>query len=145
VTKTGLDTSYLVALLSGWHEYHDATIADFESRRRHTHFIVAAQALLETYSVLTRMPAPYRLSPRQTAHLLVRNFRESVSCAALDPADCWSAVQELADGAIAGGRTQDAIIARCCARAGAGSLLTWTPRDFAAVAPPGLRIVEPAA
>lgn len=145
MNKAGLDTSYLVPLLCVWHEHHGRTIADYESRRRSkTQFVIAVHALLETYAVLTRMPPPYRLAPQQAVHLLEQNFRKTVSCAGLDPDDCWPALKDFGDRGLAGGRVYDAMIARCCAQAGAGALLTWNARDFTSVTPPNLQIVQPA-
>lgn len=43
---------------------------------------------------------------------------------------------------VAGGRTYDALIARCAEIAGVGTLLTFNVRDFAGLVP-GLEIVAP--
>lgn len=46
--------------------------------------IVAAPALIETYSVLTRLPAPHRLSPAAALSVVEANFLGRVTIVALD-------------------------------------------------------------
>ena len=63
---TACDTSLLVPALVGWHAAHE------ESRdalaREVTH--LPAHVVLECYSVLTRMPAPHRVTPADAARAL---------------------------------------------------------------------------
>lgn len=61
------DTSVLVPALLSWHERHD-------DARRAVHGVrgVPAHVLVESYSVLTRLPAPSRLAPAAAADLLAR-------------------------------------------------------------------------
>jgi hypothetical protein len=54
--KTTADTSVIVAAFASWHENHvmaAAAIARID--------LVIAHCLLETYSVLTQLPAPHRM------------------------------------------------------------------------------------
>src|SRR5690625_3303694 len=53
------DTSVLVPAMVTWHPRHE------DSRRTVTETVTAlpSHVLVETYSVLTRLPAPHRLSP----------------------------------------------------------------------------------
>lgn len=142
--KLGLDTSCLVALLCDWHEMHEVTRAAFEgSRRNRTPLILPAHSLLECFSVLTRMPAPYRFSPGKAWRLLEEGFSRNAVTSGLSPELCWSTMQELSQLGLGGGRTYDAVIARSARQAGATVLLTWNVRDFLSVAPPGLQIREP--
>ena len=52
---TVCDTSVLVAAFSSWHEHHGLAVAGLE---RSTHLI--GHTALETLSVLTRLPEPFR-------------------------------------------------------------------------------------
>jgi predicted nucleic acid-binding protein len=54
---TALDTSVIVAAFSEWHEFH---VLALEACHGDPH--VPAHAYMETYSVLTRMPDPFRAS-----------------------------------------------------------------------------------
>ena len=141
--KVALDTNCLVALLSEWHEHHRATVAAYEELRRgHHHVIIAVHSLLECFSVLTRLPAAYRIAPRQAEQVLLQNFsRAEVS--AVEASLCWSTIHDLSERGLGGGRVYDAVIARSARAAGATVLLTWNVRDFLSVVPPGLEIREP--
>jgi predicted nucleic acid-binding protein len=56
------DTSCLGAAVCSWHEHHPATVEELVRRaKRREEMVMAAPALIETYSVLTRLPPPYRL------------------------------------------------------------------------------------
>lgn len=61
---SAVDSSVVVAALAQWHEAHDAA-------RREAHGqTVAAHAFLESYAVLTRLPAPRRIDGRTAFDLL---------------------------------------------------------------------------
>jgi predicted nucleic acid-binding protein len=68
-----LDTSAAVPLLVADHEHHRATLRALDGRR----LGLAGHAAFETYSVLTRLPAPNRRSPATVARLLDANFPAS--------------------------------------------------------------------
>ena len=98
-----LDSSTAIALLLQDHEAHAAAMRAVRGRA----VGLAGHAWLETYSVLTRLPAGRRRSPADAAALLSRNFPESrflgeAETAALGP--------ELARLGIAGGSVYDALV-----------------------------------
>ena len=142
--KFALDTNFLVAVLCDWHEFHAATRTAYDDLRRgRGPFIVAAHSLLECFSVLTRMPPPYRFSPEKALCLLRENLSGSAVISGLDQELCWSTIRELSQLGLGGGMVYDAAIARSVRQAGATVLLTWNVKDFLRVAPPGLEIREP--
>jgi len=142
--KFGLDTSCIVALLSAGHEQHPATREGYIARRRRGEQpVIPVHALLETYSVLTRSPAPLFVRPAQVREMFVENFHEVAEIPALTSKLCLETLDELAARAIGGGVVYDAVIAQSCADAGARVLLTWNARDFLRVAVSGLEIREP--
>ncbi len=63
-----VDTSVVVAAFASWHEGH-ASAATLARRPR-----VPAHVLLETYSVLTRLPPPHRAPARLVAEFLAERF-----------------------------------------------------------------------
>jgi predicted nucleic acid-binding protein len=143
VPPFALDTSCMVAAVCPWHERHDATAAEIERRlRRGDTLAIAAHALAETYAVLTRLPAPHRLAPDDAWTLVEANFVDHADVVALDGPSAVALLRSLPGAGIAGGRTYDALIARCAKQAGAGVLLTLNPRHFDA-SPAGVVIVEP--
>jgi predicted nucleic acid-binding protein len=106
------DTSIAVAMFASWHEHHEA------ARRllaEELHLI--EHSMLETYSVLTRLPAPHRAAPD-----LVRTFLASWTprrLLRLTPAAYERFVLALPDHGVTGGAAYDALIAATAAAHGA--------------------------
>jgi predicted nucleic acid-binding protein len=98
-----VDTSVAVALVVADHEFHAATMRAVGELR----LGLAGHAAFETFSVLTRLPAPARRSPALVAELLEANFPESRFLSA-------SASEELLGGlgahAVGGGSVYDALV-----------------------------------
>jgi predicted nucleic acid-binding protein len=97
------DTSAIVAAFSPWHPLHEPARA---ALRGVTDLV--AHAELEAYSVLTRLPAPFRAEPAVAAEYLRRRFPGARL--ALSAAQRRSLVGRLATAGVAGGRTYDAAI-----------------------------------
>ncbi|MEX2240756.1 MAG: PIN domain-containing protein [Burkholderiales bacterium] len=69
------DTSVVVAAFASWHEGHAAALRALGRGVR-----VPAHVLLESYSVLTRLPPPHRAAARHwTAPLLTRDRRAAAT------------------------------------------------------------------
>lgn len=142
--KVGLDTSCLVPLFAEEHFSHEPTRIEYERLERgNAQFIVACHALLECFSVLTRMPPPYRRTPEETERILRESFGRDVALPGVDSPLTWSSVREVVAAGLFGGKVYDAVIARATFAAGASVLLTWNPRDFLRVSPAGLEILTP--
>jgi len=141
--KTAIDTSVVVAAVLGWHEHHVAARVALAATLR-ADAVVPTRVLVESYAVLTRLPAPHRLSPRDAFAVLDGTLRDVAALAALPPPDHWHAIGDWASRGVAGGSSYDAEVAITAARAGATRLLTFNVRHFERVAPPGLEIAAPA-
>jgi predicted nucleic acid-binding protein len=123
-----------VAAVCSWHEHHEATAADLERRaRRREKPIMAAPALLEAYAVLTRLPPPYRLKPRDALAVLEGSWA-NVRVVALPATETWGFLRGLPDQGVAGGASYDAMIVACARRARAEVILTWNLFNFERVA-----------
>ncbi|WP_102145642.1 type II toxin-antitoxin system VapC family toxin [Mycobacterium hubeiense] len=97
------DTSVAVAALDPAHEAHPACRRALVKLRP----ALAGHAVFETYSVLTRLPLPLRLSASQASAVLAAAF----------PGDCWLNAAEtrrlrerLASLDIVGGSVYDALV-----------------------------------
>lgn len=113
-------------------------------KRGGVRILIAGHSLLESYSVLTRLPPPHRMSPEITLRLLSETLATSdIVICGVDPQGYWLVLREMARSEVAGGRVYDAAIAHAAKRAGATALFTWNVRDFIAVAPAGLEIRGP--
>lgn len=113
-----VDTSVAVALTVADHEQHDATFAALQGRR----LGLAGHAAFETFSVLTRLPAPARRTPATVARLLATSFPHSRF---LGADSSRSLLGRLATIGIAGGSVYDALVGAAAAEHG----LTLATRD----------------
>lgn len=113
------DTSVLVPALVQWHPAHDDCRAALEDV-----WAVASHVLIETFSVLTRLPAPHRLSARSAADLVGALPFQPLGFPAEDTVDL---IASLGSGEIRGGGAYDALVGRTVALA-RGVLLTRDKR-----------------
>lgn len=135
----------MVAAVSAWHERHRDAAAEIERRLDRGDVMVAAgPALVEAYAVLTRLPAPHRLTAADAHALLQENFAAG-QVATLDGDGYRALLRQALDAGIAGGQTYDAVIVACAEAGGAEVLLTLNLRHFERFASRGLTIVVPAA
>jgi len=68
LTEATCDTSVLVAALMSWHPRHSDARSAIATRID----AIPGHVLLETYSVLTRLPAPHRITPADAGAVLAR-------------------------------------------------------------------------
>ncbi len=138
------DTSCMVAAVSSWHEHHDRARGEIENRLARKHqMIVAGPALIETYSVLTRLPPPHRIAPAAVLSILEANFIRGVKTIALSAPAYATLLKSAPDAGVSGGRAYDAVIAACARKAGADALLTFNEKHFTTLAGPDLEIIVP--
>jgi predicted nucleic acid-binding protein len=138
------DTNCLIALLQSWHQHHHRTAREIDRRiARGARLVVAAHSLAETYSVLTRLPEPFRTPPLDARSAIFTSIVGNAEVAALSVDAYLRLLQSAPDRNILGGRIYDALIVACAVEAGADVLLTFNERHFVDLAPPSLRIVVP--
>jgi predicted nucleic acid-binding protein len=99
---------------------------------------------LEFYSVATRLPPEYRLSPADACGLLDDEIFARLSVHDLPAADRRGLLRAAAHDAISGGRIYDAHIAEIARAAGARVIVTDNRRHFMAALRHGLRVETPA-
>jgi len=138
------DTSCMVAATCAWHEHHVPARDEIDRRlRRSEPMLVAAPALVESYAVLTRLPAPYRLAPADALALLEANFIEAGRVVALHGEDYVALLRRAPEEGISGGRTYDAVIAACVPMNKGTTILTLNPSHFASSTGRGVEVVVP--
>jgi predicted nucleic acid-binding protein len=98
-----VDTSAAVALVVGDHTHHSAAVRALRGRR----LGLAGHAAFETFSVLTRLPAPNRRAPTTVRDVLSANFPGSQFLSADRAAGLLTDLVELG---IAGGSVYDALV-----------------------------------
>lgn len=106
------DTSVVVAAFASWHEGHDAARKALRGRTVR----LPGHVLLETYSVLTRMPPPFRAAAPVVAEFLEHRFPEQPLV--LPAAGQRALVPRLAEHGITGGAIYDALVGAIATEAG---------------------------
>ena len=99
---------------------------------------------LEFFSVSTRLPAEYRLTPVDAARLLDDEIFGRMIVHDLPAADRLSMMKAAARDGTSGGRIYDAHIAEIARAAGAGVVVTDNRRHFMAALRHGMRVETPA-
>lgn len=142
MTRTAFDTSVVVPALLVSHDHHDrsvrairASLADPDGT------VVPLPVLIEAYSVLTRLPAPWRLRPEVAELALRRTLTDRVTVSYLT--DPWPVLNTLAASGLAGGVAHDAHIAACARAARADVISTWNRKHFERLDLGGLALREP--
>jgi predicted nucleic acid-binding protein len=143
--RTAFDTSVVVAALASWHERHREALAALQDTLARPAFaVLPLPVLIETYSVMTRLPPPHRLSPRVVADLLAGTFRSKARVVALSGTRGWPLIEAVAAAQVAGGVTYDALIVETARRGRARRLLTFNTAHFARLTDPTwLELVDP--
>jgi predicted nucleic acid-binding protein len=117
-----VDTSVVVAAFASWHEAHRAAVHALARKPR-----LPAHVLLESYSVLTRLPPPHRAPADVVASFLAMRFPGAVLT--LPGRAHGALLRDATRAGVTGGAVYDAVIAATARHAGA-TLLT---RDRRAV------------
>jgi predicted nucleic acid-binding protein len=99
---------------------------------------------LEFYSVATRLPPEYRLTPSDAVHLLQEELFGRMVVHDLPPADRAALLRSAAQDGIAGGRIYDAHIAEIARAAGSTVIVTDNRRHFLSTLRHGIRVETPA-
>jgi predicted nucleic acid-binding protein len=143
LTRVAADSNVLVAATQADHPRHAAAIAALESVLDGNDILVLpVHSLVETYSVLTRLPPPARLAP-SIAMGSIRNFVAQGEVVSLSSVRVLELLDHGAATGITGGRIYDKLIGTTAVEAGAEVLLTFNARHFANLGL-SLRVVEPA-
>lgn len=103
MTLTAVDTSVAVPLLVSTHAAHE----DVRDWARGRSLTLSGHALVETYSVLTRLPGDARVTPPDAVALIDASFDDAVL---LDGEASRAIHRELADRGIAGGAVYDGLV-----------------------------------
>ena len=141
-----LDTSVVVAGLGTWHEHHPQAyglLARLLGGSEAPRVVVPRQVVTEAYSVLTRLPAPRRMSPEAVLRSLSETFRDCVEVVDRPEGDVWSFLLAARQRGIAGGSIHDAAILDVAEGAGASRLYTFNLRHFERLGSRRVEIVSP--
>lgn len=115
-----LDTSAALALVRDVDPLHETVSTVTQGSA----LGLAGHALIETYSVLTRLPGTARVSPERVRHIIETAFPASVP---LPEAEALSAMRIFVEAGIAGGAVYDGLVG-LAARAAGVTLLSCDRR-----------------
>jgi len=141
-TLIAADATVTVAAIVGWHERHKAANAAIEATLARKALVLPAAVLIESYAILTSLPANHRLTHADAFHLL----RESYGTArivGLRTRDTWSMLRRWSVAPTGGGDAYDAMLIDAAREAGAKVLLTFRRAELERIAGTGLEVVEP--
>jgi len=113
-----VDTSVAVALTVADHEHHEAAFERLSGKR----LGLAGHAAFETFSVLTRLPAPARRTPATVARLLGESFPHTRFLSAEASRELFEKLDAIG---VAGGSVYDALVGAAAAEHG----VTLVTRD----------------
>ena len=125
------DTSLVVAAFASWHEHHDAARRALDVGLR-----LIEHCALETYSVLTRLPPPHRVSGEVVREFLEARFPQPFL--RLSGPAYKEFILGLPDHGVTGGAAYDALVAATAAGCGA-ELITCDRRALPVYERYGLR------
>jgi predicted nucleic acid-binding protein len=108
---TVVDTSVVVAAFASWHALHDAADSAIDGRAR-----LVAHCALEAFSVLTRLPPPFRATAPFVRDFLADRFPDAY--VTLDADEYRELIPHLVELGISGGAAYDALVAATARRAG---------------------------
>ena len=133
MTRLALDTSVAIPLLVRTHRAHVDVVRWWNGRP----VALSGHALVETYSVLTRLPGDLRVAPADAARLLSERFEDSLL---LGPETAGRIQDVLSQLGIAGGAVYDGLVALTAKEHGA-ELATRDLRAKATYDMVGVRVV----
>lgn len=138
------DTSCMVPAVSAWHVHHERAANEIERRlNRGETMVLAAPALVESYSVLSRLPPPHRLSAADALTILETTFMSAAEIVAIDGAVYHALLRRAPADGVVGGHIYDTIIVACARAANVATLLTFNERHFRPLGGHGLDVVVP--
>jgi PIN domain len=118
----------LVAVCYGDHQHHDTSLRAF-LRFEKPDAACAAHSLAEVYATVTRMPGLQRMTAAD-AMLFLGTVQERLTIVALDPAEYFAGLEQLAAAGLVGGAIYDGILALCALKTDAETIYTWNLRHF---------------
>ena len=134
--KVFLDTSVLVASVLQKHESHERAFALLDRvQSGKDEGFVSGHSLAEMYSVLTKLPQPFRHVPEQALLSIEENVLKHFKVVSLTGNDYTVLVREAALSGIQGGTIYDALLLQCAAKSAAERVFTLNLRHFQNIAP----------
>jgi predicted nucleic acid-binding protein len=132
-----LDTNVLVSAVIKQHVFHERSFAVFNSVLvRKNKGAISSHSLVEMYSVLTKLPPPYRHAPEQALLSIEENVLKHFELVSLRTGEYATFLREAVSNGIQGGMIYDALILKCAEAAHSDRIYTLNLKHFQSFAPP---------
>lgn len=129
--KYYIDTSTWIAAFIESHPMHKRALDLLvHASDKGIKLMTCSHTLAELYSVLTKLPDPYRLSPQDAHKMITRNVIEKAELENLDTSDYTKAIYYCASNNIVSGGIYDGLHAVAAQKAKASTLVTGNKKDF---------------
>ena len=141
-----LDTNVLISAVIKQHVFHQRSFAVLE--RVHDGKdagFVSAHSLAEMYSVLTKLPTPYRHTPEQALLSIEENVLKHFKTVALVGNEYASLIRDAAGSQIQGGKIYDALLLKAAGKADVDRICTLNLKQFQSITSPDIsgKLSEP--
>ena len=141
--KIFFDTSVLVAAFINAHPRHANCLPWLQKvKKKEIEGIISVHSLIETYSMLTKLPLSPRINPALALNLIKENILEDFELVTYGKKDYINLLDELSSGNIAGGASYDGLILSAAKKVTADKILTLNVNDFIRVCPQLVRIIS---
>jgi len=133
--KVFLDTSVLVSAVLKQHMFHERSFDVLNSVLcRKNEGLISSHSLAEMYSVLTRLPSPYRHTLEQALLSIEENVLKHFKTISLLGSEYAAFLREAAASGVQGGAIYDALLLKCAVKSGADRICTLNLKHFQTVA-----------
>ena len=141
--KIFFDTSVLVAAFVNAHPRHANCLPWLQKvKKKEIEGIISVHSLIETYSILTKLPLSPRINPALALNLIKENILEDFELVTYGKKDYINLLDELSHGNIADGASYDGLILNAAKKVTADKILTLNVNDFIRVCPQLVRIIS---
>lgn len=139
---SAVDTSVVIAALMSWHVDHDHASRWLGRQLELDSLVLPEPVVIESYSVMTRLPSQYRLAPEDARRLLEENL-SGVRVVGIPASSIWKFLRDEASTGTVGGAVYDAAIIECAVRGGADEIASLNRDDFERLSRDRIRVIEP--
>ncbi len=128
--KIGIDTNIFIAALHSSHPNNSIACSWLNHVLPKNEIIIAEHSILETYSVLTRLPVKWRLTPAETTLLIKNNIKDQIIVARFPNKNFMSWIDKVSVNNIAGGQIYDSYIIKTLTYAKVKAIATFNISHF---------------
>jgi len=144
--KVFLDTSVLISAVLKQHIFHERSFAVLDGVLcQKTEGLISSHSLAEMYSVLTRLPSPYRHTPEQALLSIEENVLKYFKTIGLLGSEYAAFLREATASGVQGGAIYDALLLKCAVKSNADRIYTLNLKHFQTIAATDImgRLSEP--